>query len=46
MRIDKGEYPLGMKISWLTLSVDKVAINPRLVNSVEFPLVTEQIRLS
>jgi hypothetical protein len=36
---------LGVKISWLTLGVDKVAINPRLVNSVEFPLVFEQIRL-
>lgn len=37
---------MGMKISWLTLGVNKVAINPRLVKSVEFPLVTEQIRLS
>jgi hypothetical protein len=35
-----------VKISWLTLSIDKVAINPRLINSIEFALVSEQIRFS
>lgn len=34
-------YPLGMEISSLLLSVDKVPVDPCLVDPVKFSLVTE-----
>jgi hypothetical protein len=39
-------YPLDVKISRLTLGIDKVSINSRFVNSVQFSLVTKEICLA
>lgn len=39
-------YPLRMEICRLAFSIDKVAIHPRLVNSIKLSLVSKQIGLS
>lgn len=36
-------YPLGMDICLLSFRVHKISINTRLVNPIEFALVTEEI---
>lgn len=34
-------YPLRVKVGSLTLSIDEISIDSRLVNSIEFPLVSK-----